>query len=284
VTLNDDTSAAPGGHIFHGAAWSGDSTLLVAWLDERGGASPGDSADGGGHPGHHPASDEEPDARVYLAMSPNGGAKWVANTPMWGAACPCCRVSLARGPDGNVLAAWRKHFPGSVRDPVVAPLSGGGSAPAEIRVATDGWVYPGCPHTGPGLTVDARGTTHVAWYVGKQGAAGVFYARTPRVGADPFARPVAVISAATMPTAHPRVAALPGGGALVASDVDAAGRPVLVVARISADGRVAGRSEAAHSDGADHPDMLALPDGTALVAWAQRSGEHSVVRIARVRP
>ena len=282
LTLNDDTAATPGGHIFHGAAWSGDSTLLVTWLDERGGATPGDSADQGGHPGHHPESEAEPDARVYLARSTDNGARWVANQPLWGAACPCCRVSLARGPDGTVLAAWRKHFPGSVRDPVVAPVPVGRTTPAEIRVAVDGWVYPGCPHTGPGVTTDARGVTHIAWYVGKPNAAGVFYARTARVGADAFSKPVAIVSANTMPTAHPRVAALPDGGAIVASDVDGAGKSVLVLARVTAGGGFAGRTEVSGTDGADHPDMLALADGSVLVAWAQRAGDKSSVRLARV--
>ena len=37
VTINDDTTAAPVGHNFQGAAWAGDSGLVAAWLDERAG-------------------------------------------------------------------------------------------------------------------------------------------------------------------------------------------------------------------------------------------------------
>jgi hypothetical protein len=283
LTLNDDTSAAPGGHIFHGAAWSGDSTLLVTWMDERGGAQPADAAEQGAHPGHHPATDAEPDATIYLATSLNGGVRWGPNRPLWGAACPCCRVSLARAPDGSVIAGWRKHFPGSVRDPVVAPVGARTAPAAPIRVAVDDWVYPGCPHTGPGISVDARGTTHIAWYVGKPRAAGVFYARSSRVGEAAFGAPLAVISAATLPTSHPRVAALPGGGAIVATDVDARGNAVLVVTGISADGVVLGHTEVTGTAGADHPEVIGLGDGSALVAWTQRRGDASAVRVARVR-
>ncbi|HET8712338.1 MAG TPA: hypothetical protein VFM23_01495, partial [Gemmatimonadales bacterium] len=281
ITLNDDTAATPGGHIFHGAAWSGDSTLLVAWLDERGGASPGDAADQGGHPGHHPESNLEPDARIYLASSPNGGARWRPNQPLWGAACPCCRVSLARGPDGAVIAGWRKHFPGSVRDPVVAPLVSGRAPPAETRVATDGWVYPGCPHTGPGVTVDARGTTHVAWLTGKTNGEGVFYARRPAGGT--FSEPVAIERGRM--TAHPRVAALPDGGAIVAVDPDSREFVGLLLARVSADGRVVARSKVASELGADHPDVVALPDSTVLVAWMQKekAGDEARTRIRLIR-
>lgn len=273
LTLNDDTAAAPGGHIFHGAAWDGDSTLLVAWMDERGGATPGDSADEG--------SDAEPDARIYLATSANGGARWTPNKALWGAACPCCRVSLTRMPGGHVIAGWRKHFPGDVRDPVIGAV-GESYANTELRVATDGWVYPGCPHTGPGIAVDSGGVVHATWYVGKPGAARVAYARINNNGV--FGAPVAVVSARTLPTAHPRVAVLSGGGAIVASDIDAKGRSMLVVARISSSGSVAGLREFAGSDGADHPEMLSLADGTVLVAWAQRSGDASRVRLARVGP
>ena len=284
ITLNDDTSAAPGGHTFHGAAWAGDSSLLVAWLDERGGATPGDSADDGGHLGHHPESNLEPDARIYLASSLNGGARWGPNQPLWGAACPCCRVSLARGPDGNVVAGWRKHFPGSVRDPVVAPVVAGPSPPGpETRVATDGWVYPGCPHTGPGVTVDARGTTHVAWLTGKTSGEGVFYTRQPAGGS--FAPPVEVLSGRM--TAHPRVAALPDGGAVVAVDPDSREFSGLVLVRVSPDGRVVARRKVASALGADHPDVVALADSTVLVAWTQKEkvGEkaRTRIRILRVR-
>lgn len=285
ITLNDDSAGAPGGHIFHGVAWSGDSSLLVTWLDERGGATPGDSAaEGGGggtHPGHHPETMLEPDARIYLASSTNGGGRWGPNQPLWGAACPCCRVSLAREPDGSVVAGWRKHFAGSVRDPVVAPVVSRGALPAETRVATDGWVYPGCPHTGPGVGVDARGTIHVAWFTGKLKGEGVFYARQP-AGAS-FAPPVEVVGGRM--TAHPRVAALPDGGAIVAADIDSREYIGLTLARISSAGTVVGRRKVASALGADHPDVIALPDSSVLVAWTQKEkvAEESRTRIRIIR-
>lgn len=281
MTLNDDTTAGLGGHTFHGAAWSGDSSMLVTWLDERGGATPGDSAGDGAHPGHHNEEVLEQDARIYLASSTNGGGRWGSNQPLWGAACPCCRVSLARGPDGNVVAAWRKHFPGSVRDPVVAPVVSGPSPQPETRVATDGWVYPGCPHTGPGVSVDARGTTHVTWLTGKTNGEGVFYARQPTGGS--FTPAVELLGGRM--TAHPRVAALPDGGALVAVDVDSRGYIGVILAWISPEGRVIARRRVASALGADHPDVIALADSTVLVAWTQKekSGDQGRTRVRIVR-
>jgi hypothetical protein len=279
LTLNDDTAAGPAGHTFHGAAWRGDSGLAVAWLDERGGVAPGNTA-AEAHGGHHVETPAESDATIYVALSEDLGHTWAPNRPMWGAACPCCRVSLARGPDGAVIAAWRKHFAGNVRDAVVAPLAAPGG---ETRVHADDWVYPGCPHTGPGVAVDAAGATHVAWYRGNPGAAGVFYARAKHAGAG-FRPPVALLHARTLPTGHPRVAALPDGGAVVAWDVGEDGRPALHVAHISPDGRAGPSLTVPGSASADHPEVVSLGDGRAIVAWTERLEETPRVRLASVTP
>src|SRR5262249_22446426 len=157
-TVNDDTLAAPVGHNFQGAAWAGDSALVTAWLDERTGAA--------AH--HHDRaatagdSTAEPDATVYLARSPDCSRTGPRKQATWGSACPCCRITLARHPEGRVTAAWRQHFPGNVRDVVVADLAPKPDAPE--RVHEDGWVYPGCPHNGPGIAVGPDGQQHAVWY------------------------------------------------------------------------------------------------------------------------
>ena len=133
VTINDDTLAAPVGHNFQGVAWSGDSGLVAAWLDERNGAPTAH---------HHDRlatandSTSEPDATVYLARSSDFGRTWEPNQAIWGGACPCCRITLAREADGRVAAAWRQHFPGNVRDVVVAALAPSPGPP--VRVSPDG--------------------------------------------------------------------------------------------------------------------------------------------------
>ncbi|MGH7537281.1 MAG: exo-alpha-sialidase [Gemmatimonadales bacterium] len=278
ITLNDDTTRGPAGHIFHGAAWAADSTLLVAWMDERGGAAPVD-AQAAKHTRHHPEETDEPDATIYLAQSTDFGRSWSPNRPLWGAACPCCRIALARGPDGAVVAGWRQHFAGNVRDVVVAPV-GSGPAPTGSRVHVDDWVYRGCPHTGPGLAVDARGFAHVTWYTGKPTAAGVFYVK--RSGTGESGAPTPLVRSPTMPTAHPRLAALPDGGALAAWDVTGDGRPVLMIARLSAQGDIAWKREVPSSGKADHPEVAAYSDGTAVVAWTEGGVAGSRLRAVRV--
>jgi hypothetical protein len=275
LTLNDDTSSAPAGHIFHGAAWMGDSALVVAWMDERPGPGTGH------HVARYATADPEPmhssDSRIYLAHSPDLGRTWSPNQPYREAACPCCRVALARGPDGGVRAAWRKVFPGSVRDVVVAPLN---ASTGETRVHTDDWSYPGCPHTGPGIAVGPHGETHVAWFRGVPGAAGVLYARAA-AGREWFDAPVSLLHATTLPAAHPRVAALADGGALVVWDLGEDGRPALHAARV-AGARASAPVRVPGSEGADHPELVALPDGGALVVWTERRDNVARVRLARL--
>ncbi|MEO7987283.1 MAG: hypothetical protein ABI766_12180, partial [Gemmatimonadales bacterium] len=248
VTLNDDTAGAPVSHQFHGAAWSGDSGILVAWLDERasGGMprkAPGAVADPHGHSG------SEPDATIYLASSDDFGRSWEANRPLWGAACPCCRVSLARGADGRVISAWRKHYSGDVRDVVLASLDADSSQLR--RVHHDDWVYPGCPHTGPAVAVNAAGN-HVVWYTGKQGGAGVFYS-------------------------------LADGGALAAYDVDGAGKRAVTLAWVLADGSVRAQARVPGSEQGTYPQLVVAGARGAVVAWTEPTGAGARVRVAGVR-
>jgi hypothetical protein len=266
ITLNDDTAQALAGHTFHGATTIGDSTFLVAWLDSRVGAkASGDSS-------HH----HEGDATIYTATSRDLGRTWAAsNTRHWGGACPCCRVSLVSNKDGSVLAGWRGHFPGSVRDPVVARLGAPASTPQ--RVSVDGWVFQGCPHTGPALTADAGGTPHVAWFTGKEGGAGIFYARGKADGS--FGSAVPLITGAALPAAHPAIAAN-GNQVWVAINLDGRGGRTLTIARIDQDQKV-GLFQMPESEGADHPQLIAWQD-RAIVAWTEKKGDGSSIKLAKL--
>jgi len=277
--VNDDAGGAPEGHTFHGAVWAGGDTLVAAWLDGRGMAGQATAAPAPAGMAHDHAHADSASA-VWIARSGDFGATWSANRALWASACPCCRVDLARSPDGAVVAGWRGHFPGDVRDVVVAPLPEEGAAPvAPKRVHPDAWVYPACPHSGPALAADGEGRLHVAWFTGKPGAAGVYYARG---GAREFSAPAALVTAQELPVAHPALVALDGGGAVVAWDVSADGERRLTLARIDPEGRETARVEMAQSAPADHPRLARYPDGSVVVAWTV-VGDAPQVRLARVR-
>lgn len=279
LTLNDDTTGTPVSHQFHGAAWAGDSGLVVAWLDEREVAEASETPEHQSHLSHTSGDvTSEPDAAVYVATSNDFGLTWTANHRAWGAACPCCRIVLARGDDGQVFGAWRQHFPGNVRDVVLASMSDAEHPPTPVHA--DGWVYPGCPHAGPSVSV-ARGTAHVLWYTGKPGAAGMFYSRRPISGDTATVAPVPLVTGKNVPTAHGTVVAMSDGGALAAWDlID--GASGVTVARLDTVGKLAGTTPVSGSAGAHYPQLIALRDGTVLLAWTMPVGSGSAIRLAKV--
>ncbi|HET7601812.1 MAG TPA: sialidase family protein [Gemmatimonadales bacterium] len=270
-TLNSDSTGAAGTHTFFGAAVLDDTTLVAAWLDER-------------HPelmhGHQaplPDTSHEPtseaDARIFAVTSHDFGESWGPNRALWGAVCPCCRVSLTPTADGRIIAAWRQHFPGNIRDIVTASLI---PAQEPERLSHDNWSYPGCPHTGPAVAVDSSGSVHVVWYTGKEGGAGIFYARR-RPGAAP-SDPVGLATARTMATAHPSVA-LTSRGVLAAYDMSPKGGREIQLAWLDADGRLRQQLSVPASASGQYPQVTVLSDSTALVAWTQ-SDSVKVVRLA----
>ncbi len=276
VTLNDDTTAADpaGAHLFHGAAWQGDSGLVVAWLDER---RPAAFAAEQARTAADPGSAEEADATIFSVTSTDFGASWGPNRARWPAACPCCRVTLAREPDGQVAGAWRQHFPGDVRDVVTARLPGGdGAAPAPARVHEDGWVYPGCPYTGPALAVGADGVRHVAWYTGRPGRAGVFLARAG-------APPVALVTDSLLPSAHAALLPLAGGATLAAWDIDADGARCISAALVAAGAATVQSVAVPGSEGAVQPQLAGIATGGAYLAWTRVTEGTRRVGGARIR-
>ncbi len=273
ITLNDDTTGALVSHQFHGATLVGDSGLAVAWLDERAAAAP-IAAGADGHASHA----AEPDAQIYFAASTDFGRSWGPNRRAWNAACPCCRVSLARSFDGRAVAGWRKHFPGNVRDVVTATISDQPGEPE--RVHPDDWAYEGCPHSGPAIAAGADTSTHVVWYNGKQGAAGVYYAR--QVAGRSTGPAVPLVLGQALGVAHPAVVSLATGGALAAYDVSPDGRRMIRLAQLLPSGKVGAEHQVAGSEDGKYPQLAVVDNTRAVVAWTETKGEGSRMRLAVV--
>jgi hypothetical protein len=212
ATVTDDSVF--GSHNFHALHVAGDGTVIVSWLDGREGKS-----------------------AVFLSRSTDGGTTWEPNRRVAaGEACPCCRTAIATAPNSVVYVAWRTVMAGDVRDVVVARSTDGGRTFGEpSRVHADGWVYAGCPHAGPSMQVDAAGRLHVAWWTGKEGMAGVWYAHSD--DGEHFSEPVALGVARRSLPAHVQLALGPGNTVVAAWD-DGTGAHPRVVNRVSTDGGV----------------------------------------------
>lgn len=243
-----------GSHNFHALTVAGDGSLLATWLDGRSGKS-----------------------GVWMARSSDGGRRWTPNTAIYSdSTCPCCRTAVASAADGSVFVAWRAVLPGDVRDVVVMRGSAGaGGDPSwaePVRPREDGWVYPGCPHAGPAMKLDRTGTLHVAWWTGKPGEAGVYYARSSDGGRTFEAQPMAVAKSAT--PAHVQLALLDSGKVAVAWDDGHSAMPRILL-RVSRDrGSSFGQALQLSDEGAaaSYPVLGAFGDSLA-VAWTQRGAE-----------
>jgi len=245
VSVNE--GEAFGSHNFHALLVGADGAVYASWLSSVRGES-----------------------GVWLRVSRDDGKSWEPSRAIHTApTCPCCRTALALGADGTLYASWRKIYEGDVRDiTVMASRDGGTTWEEPIRPREDGWVFPGCPHAGPSLKVDASGAVHIAWWTGKAGEAGVWYARSTDGGRSWAPQPVAVGERAS--PAHVQVALTGTGGVVVAWD-DGAGALPGILLRASTDGGAtfapAMRVSASGVAGA-YP-VLAVHHDSVTVAWTQ---------------
>lgn len=237
-----------GSYNFHALHAGADGVLYASWLDGREGKS-----------------------GTWLTRSTDGGATWEPNRKVAvGEACPCCRTAIATAPGGVVYIAWRGVLEGGVRDVIVARSTDGGLTFAEpVRVHADDWVFDACPHAGPSMATDADGRLHVAWWTGKEGAAGVFYARSSD-GARTFGDAVP-LDVADFSTASHVGLAVEGARVAVTWDDGTAATPSILL-RVSRDGgrrfdpAVPLSASGAH---ASYPVVRWRGD-TAAVVWSQR--------------
>lgn len=142
VRVNDGN---PQSSAYLGHLAAGPKVLLASWLDGRDNAHDGTTS-------------------LYFARSNDGGKTWQKNVRIAQSVCPCCRPDVVALPDGKIVVAWRKVFPGEIRDMVCAVSDDDGKSwSAPRRIAVDNWHIMGCPETGPRLAVIGK-RLFAAWY------------------------------------------------------------------------------------------------------------------------
>jgi hypothetical protein len=258
-----------GSFNFHSLQAGRGDTVYAAWLDGRDGKS-----------------------ATYFTRSTDGGQTWQPNVRVHaGESCPCCRTAVAPGRGDTVYAAWRTVAPGQVREVVVARSADGGHTWAEpVRAQRDGWVIDGCPHAGPSLTTDRAGRVHVAWWSGREGAAGVFYARSDD-GGRTFGEAIPMGVAERSRPAHVQLAVTEGAegaeGAprvVVAWDDGTRNTPIVRV-RVSRDGGTTFGAATSASDGARAATfpVLALDGARLALAWSEEAATEAAAHASHAK-
>ncbi len=245
LRVNDDR---PISHSFEGLGVAPDGTVIVSWIDSRDGASTA---------GTYLARITERGSRVEQALKLDAGET-----------CVCCRVDVAAGSRDTVAVAWRKVFPGSVRDMVVGLSHDGARSftPAGL-VHADRWKINACPHRGGSVAMDGRGRVYLAWYTETaDGQPRMLFAGSG--DGVRFSAPARLNTAAGYIPDQVRLAADPAGRVVIVwEEATAVRRRVML--RYSMDGGRTLSAPRALSQAikAYAPDVAVAPSGDFVVAW-----------------
>jgi hypothetical protein len=156
-------------HRFDSVAFDGQGVLHTLWVDKRDQPPKGSAQKYAG-------------AAIYRNESKDGGQTFGPDTKVADHSCECCRIGLARNPQGQLQATWRHVFDNSTRDHAFASV--GAPANRITRSTHDDWQINACPHHGPGLALNAgvhQTGYHTVWFgirkVNGQDQPAVRYAR-----------------------------------------------------------------------------------------------------------
>jgi len=270
VQVSDREAHSYKGFSSIGVAPNGD--VYAVWLDTRDNSKP-----------------DEETASVYIAKSTDRGATFGPNVRVAKEACPCCRPSLAFGPHGEVFVAWRRVFPGEIRDVVVSTSRDGGQKFSEpVRVHEDGWNLNGCPDSGPVLA-ESNGILSIAWMTeGKDNRPRLQQAQSED-GARSFHKPME-ISRDILDPNHPAIKTgsdgtmwlvfqgrgpSSGGGwrktQAYVVQIDRRGNPSLPMPVPGSENSIA------------YPTLGLGSGGRLFLAWTQPDGDHQTVMLLRGR-
>ena len=179
---------------------------------------------------------------------------------------------------GTLFVAFRRHYPGQVRDAVVTRPDG-----PPVRVFPDQWVKSDCENSGPVLSVPRDHTLRMAWFTGAPGRVGVWFRQAIPETYDSTVTPLPVVTGERLPTAHVSIGTAGNLGTVLATDADTTGQGQLTLVRIEASGRrITERLSPPGVLGASRPQVAASNrDRNAYVIWTEQRDGRDGVRMLR---
>lgn len=241
-------------HRFDALAVDGKGRIVIAWIDKRDLVA----ADAANKP--------YLGAAVYYSWSEDGGASFVPERKLVDQSCECCRIALARTPDGHVAAFFRSIYGDNIRDHAYAVLRTDGQDSTVRRATFSEWHIAGCPHHGPGLAIGADGVRHAVWYEAKS-APTIHYGQL-----DPGHPPQHATTIAAAGASHADVAVHGHTVWVVWNQVGADGYTLMLRRSTDNGAHFDAERAIAHSGGAVGSPQLLTKSGQAFVAWNTAQG------------
>lgn len=158
-TVNNDGLKI--GHSFNEMLVAGDGTVTLSWLDGR------ERKQQKGYEG----------SALYMAEGKltESGIN-LSNIKLADHTCVCCRIAMTNTANNEVAALWRHIYDDNIRDHALMTFSADNIPQQPMRASFDLWQLNGCPHQGPGLSINAQNRYHMVWFNNGSKGKGVFYA------------------------------------------------------------------------------------------------------------
>jgi hypothetical protein len=249
-------------HRFDALAVDGKGRVVIAWIDKRDLIA----ADATNKP--------YLGAALYYSWSEDGGASFVPERKLVDQSCECCRIALARTPDGEVAALFRSIYGDNIRDHAYAVLRTDGRTSRVERATFSDWQIAGCPHHGPGLAIGNDGVRHAVWYDAKN-APTIHYGQL-----DPGQKPKHEVTIATTGASHADVAVHDHTVWVAWNQVSDTGYALMLRRSIDNGAHFDAAREIARSSGAVGSPQLLEKSGRAFVAWNTAQG-FRLIEVAR---
>ena len=184
--------------------------------------------------------------------------------------CVCCRTFATTTQDGTVYLAWRKIFPGGIRETVVArSIDDGKTFSPSVIVGHDRWVYDGCPHRPATMGADRHGRLYVTWYTeGPDDIPGVYFAYSDDQGRSFTPRRQLNTFKGTFPD-HPQLAVNQDGQVIVTWEEQSPVRREVVFSASLDRGQTFSPPQKLNTKKSKSPSVTVNDKGQGVIAWLE---------------
>ena len=158
-TVNNDSFET--GHSFNEMLVNGDGQVVLTWLDAR------ESKNNPNYQG----------SALYAAqgkLTEKGFS--FDNRKLADGTCVCCRIAMTHSANNKIAAMWRHIYDDNIRDHAILTFDQKNIPAQPFRASFDQWHINGCPHQGPGLSINEQNRYHMVWFNNGEKGKGIFYA------------------------------------------------------------------------------------------------------------